>query len=64
MISVAKGFLSLHGDSGFSMKNQKEPDKLFSTYTLLYGETVERFKNPGKSWSWIEKRNLMKFLMK
>ena len=33
--SVAKGFLTLHGDSDFSMKDQKGPDQLFSTYWPL-----------------------------
>jgi len=51
MCSVAKGFLLLHGDSDFSMKDQKGPDKLFSTYASLDRETKKRIKNPDKSWS-------------
>ena len=49
MTSVAKGFLTLHGDSDFSMKDQKGPDKLFSTYASLDRETKICIKNRDKS---------------
>ena len=49
MVSVAKGFLTLHGDSYFSIKLLEAPHGLFSAYTLLGRESLERFKNPDNS---------------
>ena len=57
--SVAKGFLTLHRDSDFSMKDQKGPDKPFSTYASLDRETKKHIKNPDKSWSRVENHNLL-----
>ena len=59
MPSVAKGFPTLHGKSEFSMKTFDDVDGLFSVYSKGIKKTKKRFKIPGKSWSWIEKRNLM-----
>ena len=46
------------------MKTFDDVDGLFSVHSKGNKKTKKRFKIPGKSWSWVEKRNLMKFLMK
>ena len=48
MVSVAKGFPTLHGKSEFSMKTFDDVDGLFSVYSKGNKKTKKRFKIPGK----------------
>ena len=59
MNSVAKGFPTLHGDPKLSMNPFEPVDGLFSIYALNNKKTKKRTKNPGKSWSRVEIRNLL-----
>ena len=57
--SVAKGFRTLHGDPKFSMNPFKPVDGLLNIYAFNNKKTKKRIKNPDKSWSRVEIRNLL-----
>ena len=59
MASVAKAFLTLHGDSYFSMNTFEYVLGIFSAYTSLNKNFKKRIKIPGISWFQVENRNLL-----